>query len=74
MEHQKVLPLWVRVDQGVMAIKEYCTFFNAPELQPHHQIQCCVIPRTHHRKMNNTGNLVLYLKFPIFSDFFKRNK
>ena len=32
----QALPLWVRIDLGVMAIKGYSIF---PELEPHHPIQ-----------------------------------
>ena len=46
MEPEKVLPLWVRVDLGVMAMKVYSTYLRAPELEPHHQMQFSVIPRT----------------------------
>ena len=38
--------LWVRVDRRAMAMKEYSTFPKAPRLQPHHQMQFCVISRT----------------------------
>ena len=31
MEPEQVLPLRVRVDQGVMAVKGYLTFFISPE-------------------------------------------
>ena len=35
----QMLPLLARVDQGVMAIKEYSAFPKAPALlEPHHQI------------------------------------
>ena len=40
-----MLPLWARVDPGVMAMKEYSTFPKAPALlEPHHQV--IVISRT----------------------------
>ena len=35
-----------RVDLGVMAIEECSTLLRAPELEPHHQMQFSVIPRT----------------------------
>ena len=36
--------LWVKVDLGAMAMKEYSTFPNAPTLlEPHHQIVLCHI-------------------------------
>ena len=36
-----MLPLWARVKQGVMAIKEYSAIPQTPGLQePHHQIVC----------------------------------
>ena len=35
----QVLPLWVRKNQRVMAIKEYFTFPKAAGLEPHYQMQ-----------------------------------
>ena len=43
MVPQHMLPLRVRVDLGIMAIKEYSIFSKAPELEPHNQMQFCVI-------------------------------
>ena len=40
------LVLRIIVDQGVIVMKRYSTFPNAPEQEPHHQIQFNVIPRT----------------------------
>ena len=37
MGSQQVQPLQVRMDLGIMAIKEHSTFPRAPELQSHHQ-------------------------------------
>ena len=34
----QVLPLWVREEMGVMAMKGYSTFSKASELEPHHQV------------------------------------
>ena len=35
----QVLPLWIRVDLGAMAVKGYSTFSKAPALlEPPHQI------------------------------------
>ena len=34
----QILPLHVRVDQEVMAIKVYFTFLKTPTLEPHHPI------------------------------------
>ena len=39
------MPMWVRVDLGIIAMKEYSTFCKAPELEPCHQIQFRVISR-----------------------------
>ena len=39
MEFYHVLPLQVRVDLGVMAMKENSTHFRFTELKPQHQIQ-----------------------------------
>ena len=33
-----ILPLWVRVDLGVMAMKGHSTYLIAPGLEPHHLI------------------------------------
>ena len=30
--------IYIRLDQGVMAMKTYFTFLKAPGLDPHHQI------------------------------------
>ena len=42
-----MLPLQVRLDMGVKAIKGYSTFPKAPELEPHDQIVLCHILDTH---------------------------
>ena len=34
----QMLPLWLRVDLGAIAIKRYSIFLKAPGLEPHHQI------------------------------------
>ena len=39
-----LLPL-VKVDMGVMAVKEYSTLLMSPELELHYQMQFSVIPR-----------------------------
>ena len=36
----------VRVDLGVISIKEYSTLLTSPELEPQHRIKLRVIPRT----------------------------
>ena len=41
-----VTPLWFRVDLGVIAMKGYSSFPKAPGLEPHHQLQFTLIPRT----------------------------
>ena len=38
-----MLPLWVRVDLGVIAIKGNSIISKAPGLEPHNQIQFSVI-------------------------------
>ena len=43
---QQVLSFWVRVDLGVMTVKEYSTFSKDLELEPHHQMQFSIISRT----------------------------
>ena len=43
---EKVLPIKVRVNLGVMAIKRYILLPRSPEPKPHHQMQLSVIPRT----------------------------
>ena len=40
-----LLPLWVRVDLRVMAVKGYSTFSRALESEPHYQMLFSVIPR-----------------------------
>ena len=42
----QVLPLWVRVNSGIMAVKENSTFLKTPGLEPHHLMQFSVIYRT----------------------------
>ena len=37
---------WVKVELGVMAMKEYSTFSKAPGLESHYQIQFSVLSRT----------------------------
>ena len=41
-----ILPLQIRVDLGVMAMKEYSKLLWAPGLEAQHQVQFNVIPRT----------------------------
>ena len=36
----------IRVDLGVMAMNEYYRLSRFPELESHHQILFCVIPKT----------------------------
>ena len=49
MGPQKVRPPLARVDLGVMTMKGQLTFPKALGLEPHHQIQFSVIPRTFFR-------------------------
>ena len=46
MAPKQILPLYFRVDLGVMEMKSYFTLLRAPEVESHHQIQFSVIPRT----------------------------
>ena len=41
-----MLPIQVRVDLGIMAMKEKFAFTKAPWLQRHHHLQFCGIPGT----------------------------
>ena len=42
-----MLPLQARVDLGVIAVKEYSTFYKSPRLEPCHQMVQCQIQDTH---------------------------
>ena len=44
----QVLPLWINVDLGIMAMKKSSIFFRFPEQEPHHQTQFSVRPKTPH--------------------------
>ena len=46
METSLVLPLRVRVELGIMAMKEYSPLLRAFELEPHYLVQYSVIQRT----------------------------
>ena len=61
-----MLPLRVRVDLGVMAMKGYSTFPRALELEPHHQMQFNVMPRTPIFDSVDGVNLQLNLFCPLF--------
>ena len=52
----QVLPLWVRVDQGLMSMKEYFQLTGPPEVEPHYQMQFSDIP-----------SLVIYLNLKMQS-------
>ena len=41
METQHVLPLWVRVDPGVMAIKRHSSLPRTSGLEPYNQMVQC---------------------------------
>ena len=45
MGTEQVQPLQVRVDLGVMTMKEYITVLRSPELDRLHQMQFRVIPK-----------------------------
>ena len=47
MGPKQVLPLWVRVDLGVMVMKGYSIFPKAQRLESHDQIVLCHIQETH---------------------------
>ena len=47
MRPSQVLSFWLRLDLGVMEMKGYLPPSRSPELEPHHQMQFSVIPRTH---------------------------
>ena len=43
--HKWVLPIRVWMNLGIMAMKGYSTLYKAPELELHHQMGFCLIPR-----------------------------
>ena len=43
---EQILPIRVRGDLRIMAMNGYPTFPKASKIEPHHQMQFCVIPRT----------------------------
>ena len=45
MKTLQVLSLQVRLNLGIIAMKEYCALTRVPELEPHHQMQFSVISR-----------------------------
>ena len=46
MGPKQELLLQIRVDLGVMAMKQYSSLPKSQELQPHHQMQLSIIPKT----------------------------
>ena len=46
MESKQILSFQVRVDLGIMAMKEYSTLPRSLELELLHQMQFSIIPRT----------------------------
>ena len=44
MRPSEILPFWITVNLGAMAMKGYSTFHRSPELEPHHKMQFSVIP------------------------------
>ena len=42
---EQVLPLWVRVGLGVMAMKRYSTLSRSPDIEPHHHMKFLGCPR-----------------------------
>ena len=46
MEFKQVLPLGIRVELRVIAVKRYFTLTRSPELETHHLMQFSLIPRT----------------------------
>ena len=54
MKHKQALPVQVRVELEVIAMKGYSTLNKSPELEPRHQNQSSVIPRTTFCKRSHT--------------------
>ena len=46
MGPKPLLPLWVRVDLGIMVMKGYSIFSKSPRLESHYKMQFCVICKT----------------------------
>ena len=46
MGPQQVVPPQARIDLGVMKLEEYSTLLKYSEVEPHHQMQFSVMPRT----------------------------
>ena len=46
MRHKEILPIWVRVEPGVIVIKGYAKFSKAPGHEPRHRMQFIVTTRT----------------------------
>ena len=44
---EQIVPLQFRVDLGVMVMKRFFTLPRLPELEPRHQMQFTVMPKTH---------------------------
>ena len=61
MGPSQILPLWVRVDRGVMPMKRYSTLTRSQELEPQHQIKFRVILRTPH--FFRWGVLIFYGRY-----------
>ena len=57
MGPEEILPLWVRVNLGVMAMKRYSILPKAPGPEPHYQIHFSVIPKT-----NNDGRVAMVIR------------
>ena len=65
MGPQQVLPLWVRVDLEVMAIKGYSTLPKAPELELNHQMQYSIISRTLGGSYPSVERQSAYITVPV---------
>ena len=57
----QILPLGVRLDQELMAMNRYLTFFKAPGLEPHHPMTLC-----HNKDIHRGGS---YLEVNLLAWF-----
>ena len=68
MRPYQLLPFRVRVNLGVMAMKEYSTLLRASEMEPHHRMQFSVILRSPIFSCYSVGDSVCSLS-PIWAVF-----
>ena len=64
---KQAISIWLREELGVMALKGYSTFPKDPELEPQHQMQFSVIPRT------LVGGVLHFCKDAANSSVFDKN-